>query len=69
MAQAREKQNGLNNSMNKNDAFKNKMSRLTNQRSSVIQPGVQGLSGNTQGQQNLNTSFSEMNRNLSNKWA
>jgi hypothetical protein len=36
MAQARDRQTDLNNSMNKQDAFKNKMSRLTNQRSSVV---------------------------------
>lgn len=69
MQYAREKQNELNNSMNKQDAFKNKMQRFSNQRNSVIQQPIQGMNSNTPSQQNLNTSFSEMNRNLSNKWA
>ena len=69
MAQARDRQNDLNNSMNKHDAFKSKMTRLTNQRSSVIAQPVSGLNNNQSTQNALNTSISEMNRNLSNKWA
>ena len=52
-------------------AFKNKMSTLTKRQSVINQP-IQGLTANNnnnQSQQNLNTSFSDMNQKLSNKWA
>lgn len=71
MAQVRDRQNELNNSMSKQDAFKNKMNSLmTNKRPSVVgQPAGLSIAANTQAQQNLNSSFSEMNQKLSNKWA
>ena len=48
--------------MNKSDVFANKMKQIGDQRRSIVP-------GQPSSQNQLNTSISEMNRNLSNKWA